>query len=111
MNFVRTVPVILSTLALGAHFYRSGNIVVVVLLTLLPLALFIRKARVPGLYSGVLLLGAAEWVRTLVQIADIRQMQGAPWPRMALILGVVALVTASSALVFRSSPMRTRYGL
>lgn len=111
MNFVRCIPVILSTLVLGAHFYRSGNMIVVALLALLPLTLLIRKPWVPGFYAGVLLLGAAEWVRTLVEIAGVRQMQGAPWTRMAVILGVVALLTAFSALVFISRPMRTRYGL
>lgn len=111
MNFLRVLPVILSTLVLVAHFYRSGNLVVVALLALLPLMLFIRKPWVPGLYVGVLLIGAAEWVRTLLVIADVRQAQGAPWMRMAMILGAVALVTAASSLVFASRSMRKRYGL
>ena len=111
MTFVRCFPVILSTLVLGAHFSRAGNHVVVALLVLLPLILFVRKPWVPGLYVGILLLGSAEWVRTLVRIAAVRQAQGAPWTRMAIILGAVALVTALSALVFASKPMRERYGL
>jgi len=111
MNFVKCVPVILSTLVLGAHFYRSGNPAIVALLALLPLILFVKKPWVPGFYAGVLLLGAAEWVRTLMEIADMRQVQGAPWMRMAIILGGVALVTACSALVFASRSMRARYGL
>jgi len=111
MNFVRCIPPILSTLVLGAHFYRSGNLFVVVLLSILPFTLLIRKPWVPGLYSGVLLLGAAEWIRTLVAIAEVRQMQDAPWMRMAVILGVVALVTALSAFVFATKALRERYGL
>lgn len=111
MNAIRCIPVILSTLVLGAHFYRSGNLFVVVLLAVLPFTLFIRKPWVPGLYSGVLVLGAAEWVRTLVAIAEVRQAQGAPWMRMAVILGAVALVTALSALVFATKAMRKRYDL
>ena len=109
MSFVRFIPVVLSTLVMGAHFYRSGNMMVVGLLALLPLILFIRKPWVPGFYAGVLLLGAAEWIRTLVQIAGARQLQGEPWTRMAIILGVVALLTASSALVFTARSMRSRY--
>ncbi len=111
MNFVRCIPVILSTFVLGAHFSRAGNLFVVGLLVLLPLILFIRKPWVPGLYVGVLLLGAAEWVRTLLVIADVRQAQGAPWIRMAIILGAVALVTALSTLVFATKAMKVRYGL
>jgi hypothetical protein len=111
MNVVRCIPVILSTLVLGAHFYRSGNMIVVAILALLPLILLVRKPWVPGFYAGILLLGAAEWVRTLLQIAELRQAQGAPWTRMAIIVGVVALVTASSSLVFTAKAMRTRYRL
>jgi hypothetical protein len=34
---------------------------------------------------------------------------GEPWTRMAIILGVVAVITAASALVFRSRALRERY--
>jgi len=111
MNFARCIPLILSTLVLGAHFYRAGDMLIVATLALLPFALLIRKPWVPGLYTGVLLLGAAEWVRTLVVIAGARQALGAPWTRMAVILGVVALVTALSPLVFATRPLRERYRL
>lgn len=111
MNAIRCIPVILSTVVLGAHFYRSGNVVLVGLLLFLPFILFIRRPWVPGFYVGVLLLGAAEWVRTLIEIAGARQTEGAPWLRMAIILGVVALATASSSLVFALRPLRERYNL
>lgn len=109
MTFARCIPLLLSTLLLCAHFSRAGDTLFVVLLALLPLVLFVRRPWVPGLYTGVLLLGAAEWVRTLLVIADARQAMGAPWTRMAVILGVVALVTALSPLVFATRSLRARY--
>ena len=109
MNAARLVPVILSTLVLGAHFYRSGLMIAVGALALLPLILLVRKPWVPGFYTGVLFLGAIEWIRTLVEIAGVRRAAGAPWARMAIILGVVALLTTASALVFLSKPLRARY--
>jgi hypothetical protein len=109
MNLVRCIPLILSTLLLGAHFSRADNMVLVSLLALLPFLLFVRRPWVAGLYTGVLLLGAAEWVRTLLVIADARQAMGAPWMRMAVILGAVALVTALSPLVFATKSLRARY--
>ena len=36
MNVARYIPVILSTILLGAHFYRSGNMLVVAILAVLP---------------------------------------------------------------------------
>ncbi len=59
----------------------------------LPLVLLVRRPWVPRLFQVVLVLGALEWVR------------------MAVILGMVAALTASSALVFRSRAVKERYEL
>ena len=72
--------------------------------------LLLRRAWVPRLFQVVLLLGAAEWLRTLYLFAAERVAFGQPWTRLALILGGVALFTALSGLVFRSRGLRTRYG-
>lgn len=109
MNFIRLLPVIISFLLLAAHFMRAGqHLVVVVLFALLSLLLF-RKNWVPLVLQFVLLLGAAEWVRTLVSVAQMRMEFGMPWIRMAVILGAVALFTLLSALVFRGKALRQRY--
>ncbi len=109
MNFLRLVPAILSTLVLGAHFYRSGNLIVVAVILVCLLLLAVRRPWVAWGYQALLLLGAAEWVRTLVEIMKRRQAMGEPWTRMAIILGVVAVVTAASALAFHSKALRERY--
>ena len=109
MNFLRLLPVFISFLLLAAHFLRSGQTVVVVVLLALLLLLFVRKFWVPWVIQAILLLGAVEWVLTLYSVAQVRIASGAPWTRMAIILGAVALFTALSSLVFRSKPLRDRY--
>ena len=109
MNFVRLLPVILSILLLAAHFFRaSENLYVVILLVLLPL-LVIKKSWVPWLLQVALLLGAIEWLRTLMFVAQMRIEFGMPWARMAIIMGAVAMFTAFSSLVFRGKALRKRY--
>ena len=111
MNILRLLPVILSLLVLGAHYFRSGiYFIVVIILGLLGL-LFVKKAWVARLTQVVLVLGMLEWIRTLFELVAVRQTFGQPWARMAVILGSVALLTGASALVFRSSALKEKYGL
>jgi hypothetical protein len=109
MNILRLLPVFISFLLLAAHFMRAGQTVVVVVLLLLLLLLLLKKFWVPWVMQMTLLLGALEWVRTIVFVAQERMEQDMPWTRMAVILGVVVLFTALSSLVFRSKALRQRY--
>ena len=109
MNILRLLPVFISFLLLAAHFMRAGQTAVMVVLLLLLLLLLVKKYWVPWVIQMTLLLGALEWVRTIMFVAQTRMDQGMPWTRMAVILGVVALFTALSALVFRSKALRNRY--
>ena len=109
MNFLRLLPVMISFLLIAAHFYRAGLAVSAFLLLSLLLLLAIRNVWVPRVIQLFLVLAAFEWVRTLVNIAQMRIDMGVPWVRMAVILGVVALFTALSGLVFRTAALRSRY--
>ena len=109
MNFARLLPVLISFLLLAAHFVRAGQDLVVLALFLLLLCLFVQKVWVPKLIQLILLLGALEWVLTIVSVAQVRIELGMPWARMAVILGVVALFTLLSGLVFQSKALRKRY--
>lgn len=109
MNFLRLLPVFISFLLLAAHFLRAGQVVVVAVLLALLLLLFLRKPWVPRVIQVVLLLGAVEWIVTLYSVAQLRIASGMPWTRMAIILGVVALFTALSSLVFRSEALKNRF--
>ena len=109
MNLLRLLPVILSFLLLGAHFYRVGQTLAAGLCLALPLLLLLRKWWVPLLFQGLLVLGALEWLRTLYAFAAMRIAFEQPWTRLAIILGAVALLTGLSGLVFRSRALRARY--
>ena len=109
MNFLRLLPVFISFLLIAAHFYRAGLAVSAYLLLSLLFLLLIRNVWVPRVIQVVLVLAALEWVRTLVNIAEVRIGMDMPWVRMAVILGAVALFTALSGLVFRSAALRSRY--
>jgi hypothetical protein len=109
MNFLRMLPMIVSFLLLAAHFMHAGQNFLIIMMLLLPLLLILRKPWVPRAFQLILLLGAVEWVRILVAIAQTRISFGEPWMRMAVILGVVALFTALSGLVFRNKALQKRY--
>ena len=111
MNLFRLLPVIFSMLVLGAHFYRAGHLLLASI-TLLSLGLLcIRRPLVVRLMQGLLVAGAVEWLFTAVRLVMIRQTQELPWLRLVLILGLVALCTLFSALVFRTSGLKARYNL
>ena len=109
MNFIKLLPVILSLLLLGAHLLRYGNIPLVLLTASLLPVLLVRRPWVARLFRIVLVVGAIEWVRTLVVLVRIRQAEGGPWIRLTVILGAVAALTICSAFVFRSRSLRERY--
>lgn len=111
MNFVRLLPVFISFLLLSAHFLRAGQIVLACIPLVLPILLIMKESWVPRVIQAALLLGAIEWLYTLYVVAQMRIEFGMPWTRMAIILGVVALYTALSSLVFRGKVLRNRYGL
>ena len=112
MNFVRLLPVIISTLLLGAHFSRAGLPLLAVIFVLLPAILFLKRDWVARLTQVVLVLGALEWLRiTLVYVAERREA-GQSWVRLAAILGGVAAFTLVSAwMLSRSGALRKRYRL
>ena len=109
MNLIRLLPVILSLLLLAAHFYRAGIMFLVICIPASALLLFVRAQWSARVVQGILVLGGIEWIRTLVMLAMMRQDMGRPWARLALILGTVAVMTISSALVFRIKALRERY--
>ena len=109
MNFFKLIPVTISFLLLGAHFYRAKLLPFAIILLIFMFFLFIREKWVARLSQAVLVIGAFEWVRTLLSLVEIRQTMGLPWTRLAVILGAVALFTGLSALVFQCRSLKNRY--
>ena len=98
---MKFVPIALSALLLAAHFFRSGNLGVVVLVLTVPLLLATRTRWASIVVQLCLVVAALEWLRTALLLARERQAVGAPFVRMLVILGAVALFTAASALPLR----------
>jgi Ni,Fe-hydrogenase I cytochrome b subunit len=111
MNFIRLLPVIVSVLLLAAHFLRDGYIAIVVALAGTLALLFVRRPWVSRIFQIGLILGGLEWLRTLLNFINQRQMLGQTWGRLALILGLVALFTIGSTLVFQITAIRQQYQL
>ena len=99
MKILRISLVILSALLLAAHFLRSGNLVVVVLVGAAPLLLLFRSPWAVRLLQIFLCFGTLEWGRTSLVLYRFRVAGGEPWLRMVLILGVVASITILSAIL------------
>ena len=100
MTALLLVPTILALLVLAAHFLRAGVLfAVVILIVLIPL-LGLRRRWIPRLFQGILVLGALEWVRTLLMLRTVRLALGEPYARMAAILGGVVLFTLLAAALF-----------
>ena len=91
---------------IGAHFLRAGNTVLVALALATVGLLGVRRRWTARAVQIALVLAAIEWVRTTVTLASERSAAGQPYLRMVLILGGVGLVTALSAMVFRSVRLR-----
>lgn len=99
-------PVVLSLLLLGAHFLRDGSVVPLAIALASLGLLAVRRAWAAWALQGLLLIGALEWIRTLVDLVELRRAAGQPSTRMVLILSGVALFTAVSALLLRSARAR-----
>lgn len=102
-------PVVLSALMLAAHFLRSGEWGLVAVSLAGPILLTVRRRWVVRALQAGLVVGAALWIRITFDLIGLRQSIGAAWGRMALILGMVAAVTAGAALILESPSLRRRY--
>jgi hypothetical protein len=110
MTLLHLLPPLLSLLVLAAHVLRAGSVVIMVILLGVAALLLVRRRWVVRVVQVVLLLGAFDWLMTLVDLARWRLLAGQPMLRMTLILGAVAVFTALSPLAFRSDRLRRRYG-
>jgi len=99
----------LALVTLAAHFYRAAAWMALLACLVLALLLMLRRPWVPTLLQACLLIGAVQWLWTASMLVQQRMAMSQPWLRLALILGVVALLTAASALVFRRPPVRAFY--
>jgi len=107
--FLSLTPAVLSLLLLAAHFSRAGLLPLSLLSLALIALVFIPRRWAALTLQVVLVLGALEWVRTIVVLVQVRMDAGMPAIRMALILGCVVLVTLGAAALFRTSRLQQRF--
>ena len=111
MNIVRLLPVIFSFLLLSAHFSRGDLFVLSIIFLVIPLILFIKQAWVVRLTQIILIIGSLEWIRSMFIYINQRQAIGEPYIRLVIIIGIIALFTGLSALVFKNKSLKKLYKL
>lgn len=110
MKFLTLSAPALALIVLAAHFYRESAWLLAAASLALAALLAVRRPWVPRLLQAALMLGALEWVWTAAMLVQQRMAMDRPWTRLAVILGVVTLLTALSALALRSARAREHFG-
>lgn len=106
---IRIVLYVLAALLISAHFFRAGNMVMVVICVAVPLA-FLYRRRLSLVLLQILAYGAAAtWLYTAWQLVQVRQSFGQKWALAAAILGAVALYSLLAGLLLNSRVMRECY--
>ncbi len=96
---VRVVLPALALLLMAAHFYRGGVYPLAGAAIALAGLTFVARPWANRTLGLVLLIGAAEWLRTAWVFASLRDSMGLPSGRLLAILGTVALFTLVSGYV------------
>ncbi len=109
MTFLRLLPIIFSSLLLSAHFSRANENGLALVFFLLPFLLLVKREGVARLFQIVLFGGMIIWIETGVRLIKMRQAASESWTRLAVILGIVALLTGLSALLFETKLLKARY--
>jgi hypothetical protein len=105
------IPPVAAFLLLAAHFYRSENPLLALVFILVIFLAFVRRPWAAYAMQICLLLGAVEWLRSTISLVLARSAAGAPFLRLAIILGGVTLFTALASLVFRTHRLRNHFGV
>jgi len=101
MRVLRIILIVLSCLLLAAHFSRAGWTPLAMVCVALPLLLAWRRPLPAWTLRIALLLGAVEWLRTVMRLTARRIEAGEGWLRMAAILGLVTVLTFTAAGLVR----------
>lgn len=106
---VRVILVVLSSLLIGAHFLRHGNVLMVLLCLAAPLLLLIKRRWVLIVLQCFLYGAALLWLLYARVLVHQRMLEHRSFRGVILILGSVALVTVLSGLLLNSRAMKDRY--
>ena len=110
-NIIKILPIILCSMLMAAHLGRANMFVLQIISLLIPLILIWKNKFSARTVQLLLIIYGFEWIRTINYYAQIRIAKGEDWSRLAIILGIVALLNFATILVFRSKSMKERYKL
>ena len=111
LTAIQLLPPLFSLVLLAAHFLRSGNIVLVIILLLSPVILIIRKPVTARIIQILLVLASVEWIRTTVLTIIYRVHIEEPWGRYLIIMGTITLFSFLSIFVFFLNNLKASYYL
>lgn len=106
---IRIIPLIIAFLLLGAHFLRSGHIILAGLSIFVPLMLLIKKRWILLVVKWLAYSGAIVWIQTIFFLVQQRRIAGVPWVRMLLILSGVTVLTLYAGYLLNSDIVKQRY--
>ena len=107
--FIRLIPLIIAFLLLGAHFLRSGYMILAGVSILAPFLLLIKKRWILLLVQWLAYSGVIAWIQTTFSLVQQRIMAGVPWVRMLLILSGVTVFTLYAGYLLSSDIVKRRY--
>lgn len=110
-NIIKILPIVLCSLLMAAHLGRANMFILQYISLLIPFILIWKNKISARVVQVLLIIYGFEWIRTIVYYARIRTANGEDWLRLAIILGVVALLNFATTLVFRSKSMKERFGI
>jgi len=97
MIFVRLLPAIFTTLLFVAHFSRSENDFLAIIVLLLLGTLFIRKEMVLRVWQIFLGFTGLVWINVGIGYIQPRMATNASWTRLGLIMAGIVLFSFFSA--------------
>lgn len=100
---------IISSVLLAAHFSRADLNLFVPFALLFPFILLIKRKWIIRIYQIYLISGGFIWIERLLYLRRMRIAAGESWTVMAIILGVVALITLFSAWMLQNKKLLNNY--
>ena len=107
--FIRLIPLIIAFLLLGAHFLRSGYLILTGVSIIAPLLLLIKRRWILLLVQWLAYSGAIVWIQTTFSLVQQRIMTGVPWVRMLFILSGVTVLTLYAGYLLNADIVKRRY--
>lgn len=106
---LRTIPIILASILIAAHFLRSFSLLPVLLCLLAPFLLLIHKRWSLMTLQLATIPAALIWLVTLYGIIQQRIFEQRSWTASAIILGVVAAFTLFAGWLLSSPQVKEKF--